>query len=174
MIQERMHVLWKHSAQIAAICFVLAREIKGMQPEEALLIGLVHDVGAIAILNYIHKYPELGKDEAALEETITRMRGELGAMILRKWKFSSAVIAGARDAEHWTRNRIGEPDYTDLLIVAQVHELLRKQKLATLPPMEKITAMQRVLGEGATPEKSLEILHEAKAQVDEMRSVLRG
>ena len=44
----------------------------------------------------------------------------------------------------------------------------------TLPPMEKITAMQRVLGEGATPEKSLEILHEAKAQVDEMRSVLRG
>jgi HD-like signal output (HDOD) protein len=145
-----------------------------MQPEEALLIGLVHDVGAIAILNYIHKYPALGQDEAALEETITRMRGELGAMILRKWKFSSAVIAGARDAEHWTRNRIGEPDYTDLLIVAQVHELLRKQKLASLPPMEKITAMQRVLGEGATPEKSLEILHEAKAQVDEMRSVLRG
>ena len=174
MIQDRMHVLWKHSAQIAAICFVLAREIKGMQPEEALLIGLVHDVGAIAILNYIHKYPALGQDEAALEETITRMRGELGAMILRKWKFSSAVIAGARDAEHWTRNRIGEPDYTDLLIVAQVHELLRKQKLASLPPMEKITAMQRVLGEGATSEKSLEILHEAKAQVDEMRSVLRG
>ena len=38
MIQERMRVLWKHSAQIAAICFVLAREIEGMQPEEALLI----------------------------------------------------------------------------------------------------------------------------------------
>ena len=174
MIQERMHVLWKHSAQIAAICFVLAREIKGMQPEEALLIGLVHDVGAIAILNYIHKFPELAENEAALEETIMRMRGELGAMILRKWKFSPAVIAGARDAENWTRNRIGEPDYTDLLVVAQVHELLRKKKLPTLPPLEKITAMQRVLGEGATPEKSLEILHAAKAQVDEMRSVLRG
>jgi len=174
MIQERMHVLWKHSAQIAAICFVLARGIKGMQPEEALLIGLVHDVGAIAILNYIHKYPELAQDEAALEETITRMRGELGAMILRKWNFPTAVIAGARDAENWTRNRLGEPDYSDLLIVAQVHELLRKHKLATLPPMEKITAMKRVLGEDATPEKSLEILHEAKAQVDEMRSVLRG
>jgi len=174
MIQERMRVLWKHSAQIAAICFVLAREIKGMQPEEALLIGLVHDVGAIAILNYIHKFPELGEDEFALEETIRRMRGELGAMILRKWKFSSAVIAGARDAENWTRNRLGEPDYTDLLVTAQVHELLRKHRLAELPPMEKITAVQRVLGVDATPEKSLEILHEAKAQVDEMRSVLRG
>lgn len=174
MIQERMRVLWKHSAQIAAICFVLAREIRGMQPEEALLIGLVHDVGAIAILNYIHKFPELAKDEAELEETIQRMRGELGAMILRKWKFTSAVIAGARDAENWLRNRIGDPDYTDLLITAQVHELLRKHRLAELPPMEKITAIQRVLGDSATPEKSLEVLHEAKAQVDEMRSVLRG
>jgi len=174
MIQERMKVLWKHSAQIAAICFVLSSEVKGMQPEEALLIGLVHDVGSIAILNYIHKFPELAQDEAALEETITRMRGELGAMILRKWKFSSAVIAGARDAELWTRNRIGEPDYTDLLVVAQVHELLRKQKLSTLPSLEKITAIQRVLGDDATPEKSLEILHAAKAQVDAMRSVLRG
>lgn len=174
MIKERMRVLWKHSAQIAAICFVLARDIKGMQPEEALLIGLVHDVGAIAILNYIHKFPELGENEAELEETIRRMRGELGAMILRKWKFPSAVIAGARDAENWTRNRLGDADYTDLLVTAQVHEMLRKQRLAELPPMEKITAVQRVLGEDATPEKSLEILHAAKEQVDEMRSVLRG
>ncbi len=174
VIQERMRVLWKHSAQIAAICFVLAREIKALKPEEALLIGLVHDVGTIAILNYIHKYPQLGKDEVALENTITRMRGELGAMILRKWKFTTTVIAGARDAENWTRNRIGEPDYTDLLIVAQVHELLRKKQLPTLPPMDQITAIQRVLGDEATPEKSLEILHQAKEQVDEMRSVLRG
>ena len=40
--------------------------------------------------------------------------------------------------------------------------------------MDQITAIQRVLGEEATPEKSLEILHQAKEQVDEMRSVLRG
>ena len=77
MIQERMHVLWEHSAQIVAICFVLAREIKGMQPEEALLIGLVHDVGAIAILNYIHKFPELAENETALEEA--RRRGSKDA-----------------------------------------------------------------------------------------------
>jgi hypothetical protein len=40
--------------------------------------------------------------------------------------------------------------------------------------MEKISAIQRVLGDDATPERSLEILHAAKSQVDEMRSVLRG
>lgn len=174
MIRDRMRTLWKHSAQIAALCFVLAREIKHMQPEEALLIGLVHDVGTIAILNYVQKFPELAQDEAGLEETIKRMRGELGAMILRKWMFTPAVVAGARDAEEWLRQNRGDVDFTDLLIVAQVHELLRKKQLASLPPLEQISAITRVLGEDATPEKSLQILHDAKDRVDEMRSMLNG
>ena len=173
-VNERMQALWNHCADVASISFILARLTKKFDPEEAMLAGLVHDVGTIAILNYTEVMPQLADDPEALENSIGRLRGELGAMILRKWNFPTAVIAGARDAEHWTRNRIGEADYTDLLVVAQVHELLRKQKLATLPPMEKITAMKRVLGEDATPEKSLEVLHEAKVQIDEMRSMLRG
>lgn len=174
LIRGRMRDLWKHSSHIAALCFVLAREIKGIDPEEALLIGLVHDVGAIPILNYAHKYPELTGDPETLESTITRMRGELGAMILRDWHFVPAVVAGARDAENWTRARHGKADFSDLLIVAQVHERLRKHQIDSLPPLEQISAITRVLGEGASPEKSLEILHDAKAQVNEMRSVLHA
>jgi HD-like signal output (HDOD) protein len=173
-IQQRMHVLWKHSAQIAAICFVLARETDGIPAEEALLAGLVHDVGVIAILNYVEQYPELAADQGALEHTVARMRSDLGAMILREWNFTPAVIAAARDAENWVRTQRGAADLTDLLIVAQVHEMLRKHQLASLPPLHEISAMQRLLGEGATPERTLEVLHEAKAQVDEMRSMLRG
>ncbi|MCP5430603.1 MAG: HDOD domain-containing protein [Chromatiaceae bacterium] len=137
MVRNRMQVLWKHSSQIAALCFVLAREIKGMQAEEALLIGLLHDVGAIAILNYIEKYPDLGADEDGLEETISRMRGELGAMILRNWMLPAPVVAGARDAEYWLRQHQGPADFTDLLVVAQVHERLRKDQLNGLPPLKR-------------------------------------
>ena len=174
MIRKRMQVLWKHSSQIAALCFVLAREIKGIQAEEALLIGLLHDVGAIAILNCIENYPDLASDETSLEETISRMRGELGAMILRKWMLPAPVVAGARDAEYWLRQHQGPADFTDLLVVAQVHERLRKDQLSGLPPLEKISAFRRVLGEDATPERSLQVLHDAKTQADEMRSVLRA
>jgi HD-like signal output (HDOD) protein len=173
-IRERMRGLWKHSSHIAALCFVLAREIKDIDAEEALLIGLVHDVGAIPILNYANKYPELTAEPEALELTIQRMRGELGAMILRDWHFVPEVVAGARDAEYWQRSHTGKADYTDLLIVAQVHERLRRHELAGLPPLDTVTAIQRVLGDDASPERSLEILLEAKAQVDEMRSVLHA
>jgi HD-like signal output (HDOD) protein len=171
-IQKRMLVLWKHSAQIAALSFVLAREIAHIDPEEALLVGLVHDVGTIAILNYIEKYPALAEYPAALEETIEHMRGELGAMILREWNFAPELIAASRDAETWERKRAGNADFTDLLIVAQVLEKIRKHESQGLPAIARISAFERVFGEDAGPEKSLEILHGAKGQVDQMRRVL--
>ena len=173
-LRRQMQLLWKHSSNIAAICFVLARQTKHLQAEEALLIGLLHDVGTIAILNYIERYPELLEQEGGIELTIQRMRGELGAMILRQWHFPAAVIAGARDAESWTRDHAGDVDFTDLLIVAQVHDKMRKHAFDTLPPLDRIPAVARVLGEGAGPERSVEILHQAKQQLDEMRSVLRS
>ncbi len=173
-IGNRMQALWQHSAYIAAICFVLARRVPGMQPEEALLVGLVHDVGAIAILNYIERYPELLEEDAILDETIARMRGELGAMILRRWNFGPSVVSAARDAENWLFSQTRAANFSDLLIVAQVHDRMLAGQAKDLPTLDRISAIQRILGEQASPETSLEILQEAKAQIEEMRRALQG
>jgi HD-like signal output (HDOD) protein len=172
-LRQRMKTLWDHSVQIAATCFVLARQIEGVQPEEALLAGLVHDVGAIAIINHAAHGPQLESDPASLEQMIARLCGELGALILRRWGFVSAVVLAARDAECWLRHHDGPADLTDLLIVAQVHEHLHRNDLTGLPEIEHIPAFAKVLGEDASPQTSLAILRKTEALVDEIRSVLR-
>ena len=58
-------------------------------------------------------------------------------MILRKWMLPAPVVAGARDAEYWLRQHQGPADFTDLLVVARVHERLRKDQLGGLPPLER-------------------------------------
>jgi HD-like signal output (HDOD) protein len=174
LIRGRMQELWRHSTNIAAFCFVLARRMRGIDPEEALLIGLVHDVGAIPILNYAQQYRELTDGADTLELTINRMRGELGAMILRDWRFPPVIVAGARDAENWKRSHNGKADFTDLLIVAQVHDRIHEHCLKGLPPLEEVSALRRVLGDDVSPEQSLEILHEARAEIDDMHGVLHG
>lgn len=172
-LRERMKDLWEHSVQIAATCFVLAREVDGVDPEEALLIGLVHDIGTIAVINYASRDPQMASDLISLERTISCMRGELGALILRGWRFGAAVATAARDAECWLRDQDGEADFTDILIVAQVHERLRNNQTDGLPQIEEMPAFAKVLGRDASPHKSLVILHQAEAMVDQMRSVLR-
>jgi HD-like signal output (HDOD) protein len=173
LLRQRMRDLWEHSAYIAATCFVLAREVEGVNPEEALLVGLVHDIGAIAVINYASRDPQLTADLGGLEQTISCMRGELGALILRQWKFAPTLAAAVRDAECWMREHEEVADFTDLLIVAQVHERLRKKETDGLPRIEDIPAFAKVLGQDASPQKSLVILQQAETMVDQMRSVLR-
>lgn len=172
-LRQRMTDLWEHSAYIAATCFVLAREVGGMNPEEALLVGLVHDIGAIAIINYAARDPQQAVDPVGLEQAISCMCGELGALILRQWKFTPKIAAAVREAECWLREHDDGADFTDLLIVAQVHERLRKKAAEGLPRIEDIPAFAKVLGPDATPDKSLVILRQAETVVDKLRSVLR-
>lgn len=172
LLRQRMKSLWEHSVSIAATSFVLASEVDGMNPEEVLLAGLVHDIGAIAVINHATRYPRLASNQANLERAISCLCGELSALILREWKFVPAVVLAARDAEFWQRKHNGDADLTDILIVAQVHDRLRRNEINDIPPIADIPAFAKVLGEDASPHKSITILNRAQTLVDEMRRVL--
>jgi len=176
VLNQRMQSLWSHCADVAAISYVLAQKARGFgyDPEEVMLAGLLHDIGTIAILNYAQNMPSLAKDPKVLDESIRRLRGELGAMILRKWRFTPEIVATSRDAEDWLRKRKGLADITDVVIVAQIHERLNKGSLAGLPPMADISAMKRVLNRDMAPEASIEIIKEAQVQIAEVRALLDG
>ncbi len=171
-LQQRMRGLWSHSADMAAYCFVLAHDTRSFDPEEAMLAGLVHDVGTIAILNYTQIIPQLGRDPEALEGTIARLRGELGAMILREWTFPPEIVAAAREAENWERNRQGRADLADLVVVAQWHDRLSRRDTTALPPPDRISALPRLFGKQVTPEISLDLIKTARARIADARTLL--
>lgn len=175
-LNQRMQALWSHCADVAAISYVLAQRARGFShdPEEAMLAGLLHDVGTIVVLNYAQNMPSLMAEPAVLDEIIRRLRGELGAMILRTWRFTPEIVAASRDAEDWLRKRKGLADITDVVIVAQMHDHLSKNGLDGLPPVADISAMNRVLGRQVTPEASIEIIKEAQAQIADVRTLLDG
>jgi HD-like signal output (HDOD) protein len=172
-LRQRMKVLWDHSVDIAATCFILARERSGVDPEEALLAGLIHDVGAIAVLSSATRYPRLAADPERLERTIACLSGDVGAMILREWNFPPAMAAAARDAESWLREGGLDLDLTDLVIVAQVHDRMRRDDTEGMPRVDEIPAFARVLGAHASPEKSVEVMNQATAVAEALRNVLR-
>jgi HD-like signal output (HDOD) protein len=172
-LRQRMSDLWKHSTFVAATCFVLARNLPGMNPEEALLAGLVQNIGDIAIINYAARAQQQLSNPAQLEQAISRMGGELSALILRRWRFAPEITAAIRGSSEWTRAHEGAADLMDLLIVANVHDRLQRKQIDRLPPVENIPAFAKVLGPDATPDQSLEILRQANTVVDLLRSVLR-
>ncbi len=135
-----MKALWKHSTHVAAICSVLAEFTKRFDPEHAMLAGLMHDIGIVAILNYIEGYHSEELQPATVDHAIDSLRAQTGGMILRKWGFATDFIVTALEAEEWMRNKGPEPDYCDLVVVAQLHSMVGTDRALSLPAIDQIPA----------------------------------
>lgn len=173
-LHERMNALWEHSAEVAAIAFVLARSFKVCDPDEAQLAGLVHDIGGVPVLSHASSNADLRDDAQALSALDERLRPELGPHLLRSWNFPEPIAAAAHDAEHWHRNDPGAPDLSDLLIVAHLVSHLGKPQAIGMPPLRKVPAFIKLFGDDAGPEQIFELLDEAQTVIDDLQSLLRS
>lgn len=173
MLHKRLRYLWQHSCQVAAICFVLAQLHKGkLEPEKALLAGLVHDIGVLPVLHYAVDYPALLSKESELEEIIVTLRGTLGRKILEKWNFSPDLIGVPEGAEEWLRDSAGPVDYVDLVIIAQVHSYFGSRLGSQAPPLVDLPAFNKMTIAKLGPDASVELLHGAQEEIRKMMNIL--
>lgn len=170
LLNKRMVELWLHSTMVAAIAAVLARKLTGFSPDRALLAGLVHDIGVVPMLAHAHEYEELVDAPELLEATIGEYRGQIGAMILRRWKFPDDMITLALEAKQWLRQHDGPGDYGDLIIVAQLHGAAG---MGELPPPAAVPAFQK-LGLDRLSVDGRSVLDEAREEVADVQRLLLG
>jgi putative nucleotidyltransferase with HDIG domain len=117
---KRLRDLWEHSLSVAAISNALCRQFTKLKPDEALLAGLVHDIGALPIITRAEDVPEILENEALLDHIITKAHTDIGQAILTKWNFAPHLIAVAAEHENITRTHSDNADYVDLVIVANL------------------------------------------------------
>lgn len=120
-MDSRLRDLWEHSTKVAAISQVLANKQTGIRTDEAMLAGLIHDIGVLPILMRAEDYPELMKDNNRLDVLIENLHARIGAAILRDWQFSDTMVNVA--AEHENLNYNSGPEGPDLVDVVQVANL---------------------------------------------------
>jgi HD-like signal output (HDOD) protein len=161
-LEKRMTMLWEHSRRIAALTQVLAGKVGGFNTHEALLAGLVHDIGVLAVIGYARDFPDVANDPAALESSIRSLRSQLGGMILTRWQLPGALVDSAKEAENWYRDHTGEPDYADLVIVAQLHEGLGGDVVP-----EAVPALARLAIEADDLDAGLQLLNDSDEEVAE-------
>jgi len=169
LLNEMARALWLHSVEVGAISMALARVTPGLDPEEAMLAGLVHDIGELVILSYADSYPEIGSSRRTLEAVIARLKGEIGAAILREWQFPDAFVDVAEGADDWMRDAQPEPDYCDVVLVAQLHSYVGDPNREGLPELADVPALAKLAAGDLTPELSVRLLDQAREQINETK-----
>jgi putative nucleotidyltransferase with HDIG domain len=171
-IKNYMRDLWKHCTRVAAISYVLASQKKGFNRDHALLAGLLHDIGTLAILNYAEKYPMTSDSEEKLVAVIRKFHSDIGAMILEQWGFGDDIIECARHADDYDLETNSGKSYLDIIQVAQLHSYLGSKHADTLPSIPDTPAFIRLFSSDNNPEVSLKILEDAHNQIKEVMSWL--
>lgn len=170
-IRKLLKDVWQHSTQVAAISYALAAHFTQLKPDEALLAGLIHDIGALPILTRAEKYPELLQDESALLDVVRRMHCEAGKVILEEWKFTPELIAAAAEHEAPQRRPDKPADYADVVLVANLQSHIGTDHPHNHLDWNAIPAFAKL---GISTEVNVVSMEDTAEQVEEMQRLLTG
>jgi len=119
-LAKRFTEVWQHSVQVAAFSRVLAASTPHLDPEQAMLAGLFHDIGVLPILMESEKHPYFLDNPSALDKIIDDLHPQVGRLIVEHWDFPESLTEVTWEHENLFRNTTSEADYSDIVLVANL------------------------------------------------------
>ncbi|MGZ4969221.1 MAG: HDOD domain-containing protein [Methylobacter sp.] len=171
LIKKHVDKIWRQSIYISTISHALATASQQVNPQEALLAGLVCDIGAIPFLSFAANLPKDYCTESDIERALPYIKGPVGCKILRDWGFGAEFLKVPVYAEDWHRHTGGELNLTDIVMLAKLHSKIGMSNMPDLPPINSIPAVGKFKNFPLSPELSLSILNAAKQQFNEAMKI---
>ncbi len=130
LINLKMKALWAHCQKIAVYGYVLAARKKSLNTDEALLAGLVHEIGSLPLFHYIDQnHPQIS--EHALDRLTGTYSAPIGFRVLQNWKFPEPLIDVVSEQLNMNfRPKSASPDYIDVISIAKLQAQTIGKKLA--------------------------------------------
>ncbi len=169
-IAQRMEAVAAHSRKVAAISRILAKSTRLFDPEQAMLAGLIHDLGVIVIVEYLQKHSDSMHEPDIIDRAITTLRPQITGMLMKKWNFAEDMVLVAEESEDWFRNPSDEVDLCDLVLVAQFHSLMGSAEMQNMPPISKIPAMTKL---NMGPQESIDLIRQSNKEIAEIENMLQ-
>ena len=136
--------LWDECAHVAALCFILAKKYTKLNPDEALLVGLMHGIGKLYILGRADKHPELFNDQESLMQVIEKWHAAIGSAILENWGFEGYFGFAIENYRNYEREHNETADYTDVLTLAALFSQFVRAQTDMEVQLDQIPASQQL------------------------------
>jgi HD-like signal output (HDOD) protein len=165
IIKKLIQQTWLQSVKISSISFILAKLTKKVDPNEALLAGLLHNIGVLPILSFADSQPEGSYQLSDIELCIDELYGQIGEVILEEWEFPESLKQIPLQSADWYTDGAEKFNLNDIIILAKYHHLLDTPGGKKLPQIDTLPSYRKLENQPLTPEMSLQILHDARQQV---------
>lgn len=168
-LEHHLSDLWERSTLVAAFAYVLARNCSKVNPDEAMLTGMMHGIGKLYVLTRVVDHPELFASNTLLSQIINEWQASIGKAILENWNFSEAMAQAVGDQADLSRALEGPADLTDIIVVS----ILMASHADDIPGLEAslsdMTAAKRL---GLDQAKTQAVMSESAAEVSALSQAL--
>jgi len=133
--------VWQHSVNIAAISRALASFQPQLDPEQAMLAGLIHQIGKLPILTLAEESPQLVNNKQLLDEYLEVLHPHVGKIIMDSWTFPDSLSIVPWQYSQYSRESDGTADYVDVVSVAHAESLVSNNAsidLANIPAFGRL------------------------------------
>ena len=161
---DLMRDLWQHSIKTAVAARILARAHTRLNPDEAMLAGLVHDLGAFYMLYRAMQYAELRARPESMRYLIVQWHESIGVTLLNALGLPTEIVDATIDHD---QPRPVPTTLRTLADVVYVANLLTSQNFDWLYPESATVSNEITLAVAAYSE----ILPQVDADAREMMVV---
>lgn len=170
-LDAQFRKIWDDSLQVAAISRVLASAIPELENEQALLGGLIHNIGALPLLTKIDELFGFDAEPEVIEQLIDELAPEIGARILKHWNFASSMLNIPTACQDLTYDPGPTPTYADIVLVARLQNLSAKGGPEAQTDWSHVPAFAKL---GMEPEVVIVDMEGPAEEIAEVRSMLEG
>ncbi len=160
---------WNTAVEVAAISRMLATTIRGINPEQALLAGLVHNIGALPILVLAENDADLFNNAEVLGQLIYTLQNTVGKLILTRWNFTGAITDVVTYAHDFSYSHDGQANLTDIVQVALLQGAFVPEQYAP-DDWNQVPAFQQL---GIDTEINVVEIEENKLQIEQTKESLQ-
>ncbi len=119
-LRDSIKAIWTSSLSMASMCFVIARNTDTVNPDNAFLCGLLHEVGKLYILTKARDYPILMGDADSLGTVLDQWYTSIGRSIVESWGFSDEIADSLEFEENLSEDSDAPATVIDVMYSARL------------------------------------------------------
>jgi HD-like signal output (HDOD) protein len=169
-LEKPLDELWRRSAAVAAMSHAVARYFSKVNPDTALLAGLLHGIGQLYILTRSAQHPGLFANHAAYNAIVRDWHSAIAKALLENWDMTEEVVDAVSNYEDLERSHSGPlVDLTDVLTVGNLLAAFKEHPETIELNMQNVAACQRMKIDLASYEK---LIAESEHEIENLMQAL--
>jgi HD-like signal output (HDOD) protein len=169
-IRPELERVWTTSNEVASICYAVAKQAFGRQPDDAMMAGLLHSIGRLYILLHAHQNDPGLRADPDFVETLETWQPIIGKAILEAWGLPQRICEAVENQDYLLDGGSADLEpLTRLLSAAKLrHRLDVEPELRREYPEAELLLQSVNLGKGSFTD----LMTVSQAEIQNMQQAL--